>query len=323
VRALQVVELSGPAGLVVAERPEPAAGDAPLVEVRAVGLCYVDLLRSRGQYQQQSELPFVLGQQFAGVVAHAPASSRFAVGDEVAGMTPADGAGAELVVADDDWLIPLGSGMSFAQGAASLLNYETAVVALEERGRLREGETVLVHGAAGGTGTAAIQIAKAGGAHVLAVVSTSDKAAVAREAGADHAILTDQPWREAVMDHTNGLGVDVVFDPVGGDRMLDTLRVLRQNGRWIVIGFTGGEIPQIPANRLLLRNIDAVGSNVGGYFAADPQARTRIRRRLSALREDGLASPLVGATYRAHEAQAALGALEARQARGQIAIAFD
>jgi NADPH2:quinone reductase len=125
------------------------------------------------------------------------------------------------------------------------------------------------------------------------------------------------------MDHTDGRGVDVVFDPVGGDRMLDTLRVLRQNGRWIVIGFTAGAIAQIPANRLLLRNVDAVGSNVGGYFAADASARGRVRERLAALWADGRAQPVVGATYRAEHAVDALTALEARQASGQLVVTFD
>ena len=165
----------------------------------------------------------------------------------MAGMTGGTGS-AERLYADPALLAALPDSLSYEQGAAALFNYQTAVVAIEIRGRVKSGEIVLAHSAAGGTGTAVIQIAKANGATVIAVVSSEEKAAAAREAGADHVVRSDADWKEEALELTDGRGVDIAFDPVGGDRMLDTIRALAYGGRWVIIGFTGGGIPQVPAN---------------------------------------------------------------------------
>jgi NADPH2:quinone reductase len=202
-----------------------------LIDVRAAGVSFPDVLQTRGEYQYKPDLPFVPGAEVAGVVREAPEGSGLAPGDRVAGFTLLGGM-AETAVAPAFMTFRLADGLDWAQGAALLLNYHTAHFSLVRRGRLREGETVLVHGAAGGVGTASIQIAKAVGARVLAVVSSDAKAEVARAAGADEILRSDGPWRDEAKERSGG-GVDVVLDPVGGDRFTDSLRALRaEGGSW-------------------------------------------------------------------------------------------
>jgi NADPH:quinone reductase len=317
-RALTVTELSGPDGVRVTEVPDPPAGDTVLVDVHAVGISFPDLLRSQGLYQDRSEPPYTLGSEFAGVVAAAPAASGFAVGDRVAGM--AASAGAERLACAPPALMALPASLSFEQGAALPMNYETAVVALEIRGRMRPGETILVHGGAGGTGTAAIQVAHALGGTAIAVVSSEDKERVAREAGADQVVRSDGPWKDEVLSLTGGRGVDLVFDPVGGDRILDTMRSLALGGRWLVIGFVGGAIPQVPLNRILLRNIDVIGAYYGGYVGARPEAEREIRQRLGGMIASGHIRPLVGSVYDLEQGPEALRALGERRALGKVVV---
>src|SRR5512132_2522288 len=257
-RALQVTELSGPDGLELVElrEPEPdhmfSPGEGVVVEVAAAAVSFPDVLQSRGLYQFKPDPPFVPGAEVAGVVRSAPEGSGLSPGDRVAAFT-ALGGWAELAVAPPHMTFPLPDELDFAQGAALILNYHTAYFSLKLRGRLAEGERVLVHGAAGGVGTATLQVAKGLGASTVAVVSSEEKEKVAREAGADEVVRSDGPWREQVVELTGG-GVDVVLDPVGGDRFTDSLRSLREDGRVVVVGFTGGEIPEVRVNRLLLGN---------------------------------------------------------------------
>src|SRR2546430_1164495 len=208
-RALTVTELSGPAGVRVTETPEPEPAGGVLVDVRAVGISFPDLLRSQGLYQERSEPPFILGSEFAGVVSAASNPSGFSPGERVAGI--AAEAAAERVACSADDLVRLPDSLSFEQGAALVLNYETAIVALEVRGRMRAGETVLVHGAGGGTGTAAIQVARALSGTVIGVVSGDDKERAAQEAGADHVLRSDGPWKVDALSLTGGRGVHLVF----------------------------------------------------------------------------------------------------------------
>jgi len=319
-RVVEVVDLSGPDAVRLGERPEPA-GAGVQVAVRAVGLSFPDLLRSRGEYQDRIKPPYVIGQEFAGEVAEAPSGSGFKAGDRVAGMTGSSvGAAAERLIVDPDSLIALPDRLTFEQGAGVLFNYQTAIVALEIRGRLKPGEVVLAHGAAGGTGTAVIQVAKANDARVIAVVSSDDKAEAALLAGADHVVRSDGAWKDAALELTSGRGVDVVFDPVGGDRMLDTIRALDYGGRWVIIGFTGGSIPQVPANRLLLKNVEVVGSYLGGYVKQVPDGRSRLLARLQQLLKDGAINPVVGTTFSMDQGADALREMGERRARGKVVL---
>jgi NADPH2:quinone reductase len=275
-------------------------------------------LRSRGEYQVRLAPPYVLGQELSGEVIAAPADTGFKPGDRVAGTT--DGAAAERVVVDPSSLVALPDHLTFEQGAGVIFNYQTALVALEIRGRLKRGEVVLAHGAGGGTGTAVVQVAKALGARVIGVVSSDEKADAARQAGADDVVRSDGAWKDAALELTGGRGVDVVFDPVGGDRMLDTIRALAYGGRWVIIGFTGGSIPQVPTNRLLLKNVEVVGSYLGGYMQSVPDGRTRLLDRIRAMLQDGSIVPIVGSTFPMERAAAALRELGERRARGKVVV---
>ncbi|MGE3271472.1 MAG: NADPH:quinone oxidoreductase family protein [Chloroflexota bacterium] len=320
-RVVEVADLTGPGAVRLGERPEPE-GDGILVAVKAVGLSFPDLLRTRGQYQDKVTPPFVIGQEFAGEVVSAPADSGYKSGDRVAGMTGGTGAAAEHLYADPALLAHLPDVLTYEQGAAALFNYQTAVVAMEIRGRIKAGEVVLAHGAAGGTGTAVIQVAKANGAKVIAVVSSDEKAATAREAGADEVARSDGEWKDQALELTGGRGVDIVFDPVGGDRMLDTIRALAYGGRWVTIGFTGGSIPQIPANRLLLKNVEAVGSYLGGYVKQVPNGRSIVMGRVRELLAAGAINPVIGTTFPMDAGAAALNEMAERRARGKVVLAI-
>ena len=230
-----------------------------------------------------------------------------APGDRVAALTVLGG-WAELAVAPAMFCIALPEALSFEQGAGLILNYHTAYFALALRARLAAGETVLVHGAAGGVGTATLQVAKGLKAQTIAVVSSDAKEEIARRAGADHVLRSDARWREQALEITDG-GVDVVVDPVGGDRFLDSLRSLREGGRLVVIGFTAGAIPELRVNRLLLKNVEVVGAGWGEYIrdrsgsGGDgrrcPRAPDRGRARVADRRREPPAAGCRGGSGRA------------------------
>ena len=235
-RALQVTSEDGPDSVALADLPEPD-GDF-VIAVRAAGVTFPDLLMTRGEYQLRQPVPFILGWEAAGEVLRAPPDSGFAVGDRV--VTLNFGAHAEQVAATPETTFALADELSFEEGAALPLNYLTALAALDRRGGLRAGERVLVHGAAGGVGTATVQIGKALGAEVIAVVSTEEKAEVARKAGADSTIV-GEAFRESL-----SAPVNLIVDPVGGEeRFKESLRSLAPEGRIVVVGFTSGEIPEV------------------------------------------------------------------------------
>src|SRR5690349_1092382 len=271
-RAARVTRLDGPAAVEILDVPEPTEdgpfGPQILVDVHAVGISFPDLLMSRGEYQMKPELPFTLGVDFAGVVRSAPDGTGFTAGDRVAACLGHGGA-AETVGLGPDSVFPLPDNLSLEQGAALPMNYLTAQFALAERAGIRAGETVLVHGAAGGVGTATIQVAKGYGARVIAVVSTEEKAAVARRAGADEVVGVDG-FLAATKELTGNKGVDIVVDVVGGDLFTDSLRALGAQGRLLVVGFAGGGIPEVKANRLLLNNIDVRGVGWGAFAMVRP-----------------------------------------------------
>lgn len=320
-RALQVLELRGPDAVQLRDIPEPAGNAGVLIEVHAVGLSLPDLLRSRGQYQEKTVPPYTAGAEMAGIVVSAPPDSGFARGDRVAGM--GSGAAADRSVAEPSHLIRLSEQLTFAQGAALPLNYRTAILGMEIRGRLQSGETVLIHGAAGGTGTAAIQVARASDCRAIGVVSSDIKEKAARAAGAHEVLRSDGPWKDQVLELTGGRGVDMVWDPVGGDRVLDTMRALAPFGRWVVLGFTGGPIPNVPLNRVLLRNIDVVGTYIGGYLAQFPERARALNTRLAELVERGFARPIVGSVYPLERGGDALHEIDNRGAVGKVVVTLD
>ena len=322
-RALQIVELGGPATLQVADLPDPepthmlTPDEGVVVDVRAAAVSFPDVLQTRGLYQYKPDLPFVPGAEVAGIVQSAPDGAGVSPGDRVAAFTAIAGM-AERAVAPAFMTFPLAESLDYAQGAALILNYHTAYFALKLRGRLAEGERVLVHGAAGGVGTAALQVAKGLGATAIAVVSTDEKDDVARAAGADDVVRSNGPWREQVVERTGG--VDVVLDPVGGDRFTDSLRSLREDGRVVVVGFTGGSIPEVKVNRLLLRNTEVVGAGWGAYAMAKPQLNGEIQAALDRMIADGVVRPVVGARLPLERGAEAMRLIDERAATGKVVL---
>lgn len=318
-RAAQVLRLDGPDGIEVGEVDEPVAREGQVViDVEAAGVTFPDLLMTRGEYQMKPNPPFVPGSQVAGTVRSAPDGSGLAAGDRVAALCGLGGL-AEVATAGPDATFPLPDAVSFAAGAVLPVNHLTAEFAFERRGRLQAGETVLVHGAAGGVGTASIQVAKALGARVIAVVSSDDKAEVARRMGADDTVPVDG-FKDAARELTGGKGVDVVLDPVGGDRFTDSLRSLATEGRLLVVGFAGGEIPTVKVNRLLLANTTVVGVAWGEYAFSHPGYLQEQWGRLLPHLESGAIDPLVGGTFPLAEAGAAVAELAARRATGTLVV---
>jgi NADPH:quinone reductase len=316
-RAVQVITPTGPSGLQVREVDEPVPGpDDVLVEVHRVGISFPDLLLSKGEYQLKPEPPFTLGVDFAGTVVSGPG---FEPGQRVAGVNAYGGA-AERIANPAMFTFALPDQVSFDEGAALPMNYLTAQFALAERGQLRAGETVLVHGAAGGVGTATIQVAKGYGARTIAVVSSEAKAAVAKQAGADETVLVDG-FKDAVMALTGGHGVDVVLDVVGGDVFLDSLRVLGTQGRLLVVGFAAGQgIPEVKVNRLLLNNVDVRGVGWGPYAMVRPGYMQQQWAELLPMLESGTVKPPIGATYDLTEFGAALADMEDRRTLGKSVV---
>jgi NADPH:quinone reductase len=318
VKAVQVTQLTGPDDVVVADAEEPQLDGAMTVQVEAGGIAFPDLLMTRGLYQYKPEVPFVLGSEAAGVVVSAPDGSGFEEGDRVAFMT-LGGCFAERVAVMPQMAFKLIDELSFEEGAAYILNYHTAHFGLHKRGHLEEGEWVLVHGAAGGVGTATIQVAKASGAKVIAVVSTDDKERVAREAGADEVVRSDGPWKDEAKELSGG-GVNLVFDPVGGDRFLDSIRSLTDEGRVVVIGFTEGSIPEIAVNRLLLRNVSVVGAGWGAFALPRPEYARETQEDLDRMAREGAVKPIIGKTYAFGEVPQALHDIDERRALGKLVL---
>jgi NADPH2:quinone reductase len=315
-RAVQVVTLDGPKSVQVREVAAPAAGDQVLVDVRAAGLNFPDVLQTRGLYQYKPDPPFTIGSEVAGIVAAAPESAAVRPGDRVAAFC-ATGGCAEQVAVSPDLVLPLPDAVSFTAGAALPMNYLTAQFALMARGHLEAGQTVLVHGAAGGVGTAVTQLATALGARVIAVVSSDAKADVARACGATDAVPVEG-FKDAVKELTAGRGVDLVVDPVGGDRFTDSLRSLAPLGRLLVIGFTAGEIPTVKVNRLLLNNIDVVGVGWGAFALARPGYIAEQWAQL--LPHLTLLDPPIDAVYPLDRAAEALARIDERQVLGKVVL---
>jgi NADPH:quinone reductase len=324
-RAIQITELSGPDGaLALVDIPEPdpshpaTPGRGVLVEVHAAGVSFPEVLQTRGEYQLKPPLPFVPGSEVGGVVRTASDGAAVKPGDRVAAFCMLGG-WAEAAVAPEHFCFKLSDELDYGQGAALILNYHTAYFALKLRGRIAAGEWVLVHGAAGGVGTASLQVAKGLGARTIAVVSTDAKEQVARDAGADEVVRSDGPWKDQAKELTDG-GVDIVLDPVGGDRFTDSIRSLRAGGRVIVVGFTGGSIPEVRVNRLLLGNTEIIGAGWGGYVMPRPALAAEIGEQVGRLIDAGFVRPIVGARFPLEQAVDALKVIDGRGATGKVVL---
>jgi NADPH2:quinone reductase len=324
-RAIQITSLDGPGAVELNDVPEPepshlmTPGEGVVVQVEAAGVSFPEVLQTRGLYQFKPELPFVPGSEVAGTVVKASDGAGVSAGDRVAAFCFLGGF-AEQAVAPPHMVFPLADDLDAGQGAGLILNYHTAYFSLKLRGRLAEGEKVLVHGAAGGVGTASIQVAKGlGAAQVIGVVSTDEKERVAREAGADDVVRSDQNWREQAQELSGG-GVDVVLDPVGGDRFTDSLRSLTEEGRVIVVGFTEGSIPEVKVNRLLLRNTEVIGAGWGAYVMSKPQVTRDIGAALDEMIAAGHVRPIVGARFPLEQTTEALELIDGRGAVGKVIL---
>ncbi len=295
--------------------PEPGV----IIEVTAAALNFPDMLLIAGRYQVRPPLPFVPGFEAAGVVVEASPESRFAVGDRI--IANGQGAYAERMAVDEDHCFPMPPHMSDAEGAALPIIYQTAYFGLSYRAHLSAGETLLVHGGAGGVGTAAIQVGKALGARVIATAGSEKKLQVCRDAGASHVInYREQDFVPVVKELTDGKGANVIYDPVGGDVFARSDKCLAFSGRLMPVGFASGSVPQIPANRVLIKNYSVVGVHWGAYFRHDPELIQTTHTRLCELYADGHIKPVIYGQRPMRELPDALGLLQDRKSFGKIIV---
>ncbi len=322
-RAIVVDRLMEPRELQVREAADPQVSAGTLgVEVRAAGCNFFDILLVQGRYQVKPPLPFIPGGELAGTVREVGVGvSGFRVGDRVLASVSTGGFAERAVVpARSAWKMP--AAMSFEEAAGFPIVYPTSHAALVYRAGLRPGETLLVHAAAGGVGIAAVQIGKALGARVIATAGGPDKLAVARRAGADELIdYRAESWVDRVREVTGGRGADVIYDSVGGDVFDGSLKCIAWSGRLLVIGFASGRIPEVKANRILLKNISVIGLHWGAYAVNEPQRIQETFAALFALYDQGAIRPVIFKTFPLEQLPSALEALGSRQSYGKIVVA--
>ena len=303
--------------------PEPQAGEVR-VAVRCASLNFPDLLIVQNKYQLKPPLPFVPGAEFSGVIeAVGPGVTQLQVGMAVASFGGIGGFGSHVCV-DARQVMPLPSGFAFDDAAAFLCTYGTSHHALVDRAQLKAGETVLVLGAAGGVGTAAIQIAKAVGARVIAAASSDEKCALCRTLGADASInYTSADLREQIKAVTEGKGPDVVYDPVGGAMAEPVFRSIAWRGRYLVIGFAAGAIPALPLNLALLKGASLVGVFWGEFAKREPQQNARALNELASWYAQGRIKPVSEHRYALRDLPRAFELMASRQVRGKIVLSVD
>ena len=317
-----VRELAGPAALEREELSEVNPGPGELViDVRAVGCNFFDTLITEGKYQIQPELPVSPGAEVAGIVRElGDGVSRFSVGDRVSALLEYGGFASTLAVAEAR-VFAMPAPMSFEEAAALGLVYQTSYVGLVHRANLREGETLLVHAAAGGVGLAAVQIGAALGAKVIGTAGTADKLALAKRNGAHEVInYREEDWVERVEELTDGRGADVIYDPVGGDTFDLSTKCVAFEGRILIIGFASGRIPTEKMSRVMVKNFSLVGLHWGLYFQKNPLVLQQAQEAISRLHSEGKIAPLVSATYPLVDAEAALAALGGRKTTGKVVL---
>jgi len=311
--------------LVIEDRDDPVPGDHEIAfDVHAAALNFADVLSIAGQYQVRTPLPFIPGNEAAGVVtAVGDRVSRFKVGDRVIGALRG-GAFAEKSVVDERFAIPLPPALDFGQGAAFSVAYGTSYHALRQGANLQPGETVLVLGAAGGVGYAAVELGSALGATVIAAASSDEKLAYAREADADHLInYNTQALKETIRELTGGKGVDVVYDPVGGDLAEQAMRALGWRGRYLVIGFASGKIPCLPLNLALLKEASVVGIWYGTWAEKHPDEMAANTQELGNMIAAGSIKPRYSAAFPLEEFAEAFRLIAGRRALGKVILRME
>ncbi len=321
-KAWQVMHYGEPDQMVLGDVPTPTPGKGEvLIRNHAAGLNFFDILQVQGKYQAKPEFPFTIGGEMAGVVeAVGKGVENVAAGDKVL-ATGGGGGYAEYAVAAAQRTVPIPRGMSFAEASGFPIVYQTSYLALKGRGRLQSGEWLLVHAGASGVGMSAIQLGKAFGARIIATAGSDEKLAFCKDQGAEFAInYCDGDWVDEVKRITEGHGADMIYDPVGGDVFDLSSKCIAHHGRLLVIGFAGGRIPSIAANRLLLKNMSAVGVFWGRECSEDPSYHGKTHAALSALYEQGKIRPAVAAEFPLEKAVEALKMLADRKAAGKVVL---
>ncbi|NLC35006.1 MAG: NADPH:quinone oxidoreductase family protein [Alcaligenaceae bacterium] len=324
-KALLCKQLGGPELLSLEDVAPLQPGPGQIViSVKAAGVNFPDTLIIQGKYQMKPDLPFSPGGEVAGTVARVGEGvTQFEVGQRV--VAPIGYGGfAEEAIADASRACPLPEGMSFEEASAFVLTYGTSYYALKNRAELKKGETLLILGAAGGVGLAAIQIAKAMGAVVIAAASSEEKRQLCLREGADHVVdYTQEDFRDRLKELTGGKGVDVIYDPVGGSASEPAFRSIAWKGRFLVVGFAAGDIPRIPLNLPLLKGASIVGVFWGAFGRTEPEADAQNMKELFELYAEGKVKPVICATYPLERAPEALEFVAGRQALGKVVITMD
>ncbi len=321
-RALICKEIGPTDKLIVEEQPDPVAGAGEvLVKVHAAGINFPDILVIKGLYQVKIEPPFIPGNEAAGIVsAVGEGVSRYRPGDRVM-IIPEGAAFAEMCAVPVERVIPMPQGLGFEQAAGFTITYGTSFHALKQSANLNAGETVLVLGAAGGVGITAVEISKAMGARVIAAASSDEKLDFARSAGADETInYSEESLKERCKALTNGKGVDVVYDPVGGELAQQALRALAWHGRYLVIGFASGDIPKFPANIALLKEASIIGVWWGTWCQHNPDGSAQNMAELATMVAAGQLTPRVTESYFLDQYAEAFSSLENRKAQGKVIL---
>jgi NADPH2:quinone reductase len=309
----------------VSDWPEPQAEKGQVViDIKAAGLNFPDVLIIQGKYQFQPEMPFSPGGECAGVVLSVGEGvDRYKPGDKVIAMT-GSGCFRDQIAVDQNAVMPMPEGLDFKQAAGVAMTYFTSYHALKQRANLQEGETLLVLGAAGGVGSTAVELGKLMGARVIAAASSEEKLAMCRELGADETInYSEQDLKQTVKELTGGKGVDVVYDPVGGDYAEPALRGMAWNGRYLVIGFASGPIPEIPLNLALLKGCSIVGVFWGRFIAEEPAVHLQNIKELWGLFAEGKLKPAINDVFALEDYQKAYDVMTGRLARGKVILTME
>ena len=303
------------------DKPEPKEGEL-LINVKAAALNFFDILLCQGKYQEKPPLPFTIGSEVAGVVVETPPGSRFKEGQRVLALPKLPNGGlAEYISVAEGSVYPIPDSMSWNEAAALFITYHTSYYSLAKRAALQEGEVLLVHAGAGGVGSAAIQLGKAAGAYVIATAGGSEKTKICQELGADVVIdYLKEDFVEVVKKETNGKGANVIFDPVGGNVFDRSRKCIAFDGRILVIGFAGGEIPVIPANHVLIKNYSIVGVHWGLFNRLAPEKVFKEHEELMSLYEQGKIKPLIYQEYAFEEVPDALDLLASRKTWGKVVV---